>query len=278
VLYPVVRVPLDDLPGGRGHHDLRVPYDFGGPLALGDDPVALLAAFDEAMAPLRKEWGVVTEFARLHPYWTPPPDAVPRGAHAAVDLHAEGAEHHATHRQDVRRALREGVRVTFHDAPAPSDLDAFLSLYAHTMERLDAVPYFRFDPGVLRRVGEHPAMTLAVARRDADVLAAALFLRAGKRYFYFLSASGPAHLRLRPNNLLLHEAIAWARREGARTLHLGGGSPSLRRFKERLANVRVQTALWRRVHDPGALRALGGHDDGWFPTWFPDLHAQRWSR
>ncbi|MCB9677378.1 MAG: GNAT family N-acetyltransferase [Alphaproteobacteria bacterium] len=271
VLYPVVRVPLDALPGGAGRCDLRVAYDFGGPFAT--DP-ALLPAFDEAMGALRAEWRVVTEFGRLHPYRPLPPDARPHSEHVLADLGRDGVEASGTHQRFVRRAVREGLGFRMTDASAPADRAAFLALYRETMGRVGAHGVFRFPEPTLEAAMDHPRVHLALVEGEG-VDAAALFLDAGATWFYFLGCSATDALPRRPNNLLFHEAIAFARDRGAARVHLGGGSESLLAFKRRIGNATVPYALWRRVHDPAAFEALAPAGEGFFPPWFPGLLAAR---
>ena len=66
-------------------------------------------------------------------------------------------------------------------------------------------------------------ISLFCARHKEQIIAAALFLHDGDVVHYFLGGSDSDYLALRPNNLLLYQAICWAKRQGYRLFNLGGG-------------------------------------------------------
>jgi hypothetical protein len=262
VVYPLLRESLDALPGGSGRCDVRTAYDFGGPLAVGDQPSRTLKAFGTAFDRLARDWGVVTEFVRLHPLRHPAiPDHATLHAHNyIVDLtrgiEALRTDRPASFRRGLRRGEREGVRARIVTDCDGAALARFLELYVHTMQRVDADRDYYFSERILGALLARPETFLAEAWRGGKILASACFLRSGFDLFYFLGGSRSDALQWRPNHALFDAAIQHAGACGLERLHLGGGAPGLQRFKSQMATGQVPYSLIRRVHDPDAYARL----------------------
>jgi hypothetical protein len=274
VLYPVLLVPLDALPRGSGLCDLRTPYDFGGPLALGDDPADLLALFEKHMAEARRDWRVVSEFCRLHPFAhrALPPDATLHAHNQWVDLsggyQAAYERYDPKWRNQLRAALRTGIEVEFTAVPSREEVETFFHLYTDTMARVGASEEYAFSRPTIERLLALPESWLATARYQGRPVASAIFLRSVDDLFYFLSASDGASRKYRPNNALLDRAAARASDLGCRRLHLGGGAPGLRHFKAQMGPDTVPYHVLRRIHRPADYSALAGDPSSPdFPPW-----------
>ena len=99
LLYPLVLVPLDSLPGGAGLLEARTPYDFGGPRAFGEDLQAVHEGFRPELVAWLRSRGVISEFARLHPLSNGgrPTDAKLHADNFVVDLATTYEELFASH-------------------------------------------------------------------------------------------------------------------------------------------------------------------------------------
>lgn len=281
LLYPVMKDPLDYVPGGEGFHDLRTPYDFGGPTAFGSEPKAVQDAFVDAQQELVEQWNVVTEFARLHPYQvtTPPEDAEFHADNIQADL-TDGYEqvwddYHTNQRNRVRSAKDDGVTIELEEGPEPKDdanVRAFLDHYYGTMVKVGANPNYFYLPETLQALMNHPSVVLASAYHEDNNIASGMFLCAGDVIFYFLSGSDQDYLDLRPNNLMLDRIVEYGCDQGFARFHLGGGSEGLRHFKSQVGNDRVPYHILNRVHDEEAYEELIEQadledDGGQFPAY-----------
>lgn len=139
-------------------------------------------------------------------------------------------------KSQVRRGIAKARRcgVTIRRATDVAALDAFYRLHARTRRR-QGVPTQprRFIRGFARLFDEGLGHVL-LAECDGDVIAAAVFLRAGTTVLYKYGASAREHLDKRPNNLLFSEAIRMGCEEGAVALDMGRtdlDNPGLRAFK-----------------------------------------------
>lgn len=269
VLLALLRDDLDALPGGAGRCDLRTAYDMGGPLLFG--PPATFDRFEHAWDDLLRELGCVTLFQRLHPFRS----ALPRGA----TLHAQNrvapleggidavrARMYGSWRRDRNRAEREGCTTTVEHDPA-----LFAALYRVTMERVGAAAFYRFDEATLTDLVRLQDVTQLVTRGpEGRPAATALSLRSGDVRFYHLSASDPDQRHLRPSHHLVDGLLQHAIDDGCRAVHLGGGAPSLYRFKSRVGPETVPYRVEKRVVDPDAYAALcaaTGRNEGPFPAY-----------
>ena len=137
--------------------DVVTPYGYGGPTGDG---------FWDAYEDWARERGVVSTFVRFHPLL-----ANQRGAPIHVEELAPTvawrveperdllAGLHFKHRNKVRKAENAGATVEQHDG-----LGEFVELYEDTMRRIDADPFYFFEPAYWERLGELP-----LARFDAAI-------------------------------------------------------------------------------------------------------------
>jgi len=118
--------------------------------------------------------------------------------------------------------------------------------------------YLDFDPryfGFLSQCLKENLLHVSVIYQGLTA-ASALFLRHGEYLDYFLAASSPKFLPLYPNDFMIYEVACWARRQGLKWFHLGGGSKSLAFFKEGFSKDRIPYFLGKKVHDPEVYDAL----------------------
>jgi serine/alanine adding enzyme len=250
------------------------PYGYGGP--VGGD----LAAFWPAYERWCRERGVLTTFVRFHPLY-----GNQRGAPVHVETLAPTigwrlagtdllAGLHLKHRNKVRKAVAAGVVVTTGEG-----LGDFVPLYAETMRRAGAAPFYSFSPAYwqgLERLGG------GLVRFDAligdEAVASALCLSSPPWLHYHLGAAADAGRATGAMNLLLLEAAHWAQERGYERFHLGGGlggeRDSLHEFKRRFdPGGLLDAAVGKAVHDEAAYRSLTEGDVG-FEGFFPAYRAR----
>jgi hypothetical protein len=284
VLYPLLLVPLDSLPGGAGLFEARTPYDFGGPWGCADDLEAIHHGFREAIFKWFQNQDVICEFARIHPL-------AGGGRAADAKLHAENfvvdlkvpyddlfSAQHRRHRRAVRAFNRRYGRPEIVCDISSEDVSSFHTLYELTMDRVGAGPDYYFTGETLADLASLDEMTLVRTAAGDDSWGAALFLRGGPNLFYFLGASAAG----RPagtNNAIFDAAIRHAQFQGLTTLHLGGGSASLREFKSQIASGTVPYYLLQRIVDEPRYSALceacGLSGSRQFPAFRSKLVEQR---
>lgn len=265
--------------------DVATAYDLGGYLQLSGSAGELrelVGAFGRAWSEWCRDHHVVSEFIRQQPLREPGlGSGLAEGGfehhqdHALVDLDALPPDversYFPNHRRDVRRGLRNGLRC---DRLTSEGVGTFFDLYTRTMKRVGAAAYYYFPREYFSElVAEISGCEIFGVRVGDSLGSAALFLRSRQTLYYFLSASDPDHWPLRTNNVLLDGVIRWARDEGLRQLHLGGGSSSLRRFKMGFGARPVPYYVLRRIHDPETYERLIRPEDRAHGPFFPQYRA-----
>jgi lipid II:glycine glycyltransferase (peptidoglycan interpeptide bridge formation enzyme) len=136
-------------------------------------------------------------------------------------------------RRGIRKAVNEGLRVDF-----SSSLEAireFFALHCLTRRRHGLPPQpLRFFDNIARYVLAEGNGFIAIARLGEKPLAASVFFHSGSEAIYKFGASDFAYQLLRPNNLVMWEAIKRCLANGFARLHLGRtliGNDGLRQFK-----------------------------------------------
>ncbi len=218
---------------------------------------------------------------------------VPAGAHPALtfyahELHLETTEEKLFARLDpsARRAIRKAQAESI-EIDVKTDLAsvrAYYALHCETRRRHGLPPQaFRFFASIHRHIIARGLGCVIQARWRGRIVASAVFFQFGRRAVYKFGASDLGFQPIRPNNLLMWEAIKWHGARGFVSLHFGRTSlanEGLRRFKlgfgsreERLecfrydfrkggfvtTNDRAESgmnAVFRRLPQP-LLRALG---------------------
>ena len=151
----------------------------------------------------------------------------------------------------IEKARREGVTVS--QASTLEELSrVFYKLHVSTRRRLGVpVQPRRYFELFWQRIVE-PGLGFVLVARSAESIpiAAAVFLAWNATVTYKYSASDQAALRLRPNNILLWEAIRWSCENGFRTFDFGRSDTSntgLRAFK----------SGWGAVEEPLSYSVFG---------------------
>jgi Acetyltransferase (GNAT) domain len=142
-------------------------------------------------------------------------------------------------RQAVRKAEKDGVTVEI--AQTPEAARDFYNLQCLTRKKHGLPPQpWSFFLNIWRHVLSQNQGMVALAGWRGKKIGGAVYFFLGGRAIYKYGASDFHRLHLRPNNLVMWEAMKWLARNGATTLHLGKTSlmnEGLRKFKLNLGAV-----------------------------------------
>ena len=273
IVYPFFKRSINRLPlfkaspltGRSEYFDIVSPYGYSGPLAVISEPSCeqdLWQQFLEAFHQHCLEANIVCEFARLNPF---------TGNHLPLQEFTDGVEPsnpityldlgysekelwqglNRGNRSNINKARRRGVRVD--RCSSRAHVDRFHELYTGTMARNDADDWYFLPRDFFHNFFKmlNGKTSLFHADYDGRIIAAASFLHGGKVVHYFLGGSDSQYLSVRPNNILMYEAILWAKSEGYRYFNLGGGHGSeetLARFKTAFSKLTKTFFIYRKVH------------------------------
>jgi len=227
--------------------DACSPYGYGGLLPLSSSqPIDVpdLRCFLDDLRDWCSARDVVCCVLRLHPlmrqeeWFTPEeqrqklPTIRFRGSTTAIDLEDwdDARDRPSRMRKDRRSDLnvaRRMLRVTWTSGDDPnvqSILDRFAALYEETMAARNADNFYRFPAPYFSRLASlGGSLGIALAWLDDQLAGASIFL-AGRDYaHYHLACGNEIGMKHRAATLLVVEGAKWARRQGCKLLHLGGG-------------------------------------------------------
>ena len=236
VLYPFLLRDLTVEPCWRAGlppaSDIITPYGYGGPFAWGGGDLERIASdFWACFGEWVRDNRVVSEFIRFSLFEDAllkyPVAKECRLSNVVLDLTAseehiwQQYEHKV--RKNVKAAQRNGVSVE--GDPSGSRLEEFLAVYQATMERRTAEGRYFFPRSYFE--GLHQALpgqfVYFHCLHRGTVISAELVLVSAENVYSFLGGTDSRHFHLRPNDLLKHEIIRWAKSKGKRRYVLGGG-------------------------------------------------------
>jgi lipid II:glycine glycyltransferase (peptidoglycan interpeptide bridge formation enzyme) len=123
-------------------------------------------------------------------------------------------------KRNIKKALKDGVTATIERSP--ESLDAFYRLSCITHKRHGVPPQpFSFFNKVFEHIIAKGNGVVASAVHSGKVIASSIFFHLGKNAIFKYGASDLAHHDLRPNNLVMWQAIKCFREKGFETFNFG---------------------------------------------------------
>lgn len=210
--------------------DAVSPYGRGGPFAApGADITQIISSlkggtFARRLVAtyLRGPWGFLKQSQRMA-------ELVQRGNVVVRDLRIADdrllAEYKHKVRKNINRARGHGLRVE-RDLHG-SRLDAFVSIYRETMQRVGADPWYQFGDTFFEKAAKMLRDGLLslfhVLDNDAVVSSELVATAGGSRAYSFLGGTSEAGMHRRANDLLKHEMFRNLRDRSFDEFWLGGG-------------------------------------------------------
>lgn len=256
----VHRAPI----AGTPYFDLQTPYQYGGPLCNTHDTGFLQRAWN-AYTHWCKENAIAAEFMRFHPLLQNEDfyggEVLFNRLTVWVDLTVSDllASYETRVRTAVRKAVKNNVKVTWHEGPEMAGW--FTGFYHAAMRSIGAEPSYFFPESYVFKILDWRQSRLAICTYEDEPVAAAIFLFSPEVMEYHLSASNAVGKSLGSTNLLLHEAAMLGKADGCKKLYLGGGTDqasdnSLLRFKSGFSHHRAEFKIGKHVHSEAAYRVL----------------------
>ncbi len=275
-LLPLIKRPIDingeTIPE---YFDAISPYGYPGPLLGGKGDQMPTEHFVrrtcESLAENLSRRHIISLFARFHPLFDLPLDSfnacgltVQHGETVFIDLTLSAEDMwqqtRSGHRNEINRSKRNGFHVEM-DTNWDS-LPDFVDLYAETMERVNANPYYFFPRTYFDRLKAdlNNVLHLATVHIDGELACAGLFAEQCGIVQYHLSGTADRYVKHYPSKLMLDFVRHWAKQRGNAVFHLGGGfggsADSLFNFKAGFSHLRKPFFTWRVVTDDIAYAQL----------------------
>ncbi|HXT10436.1 MAG TPA: GNAT family N-acetyltransferase [Candidatus Angelobacter sp.] len=243
-----------------GRRGVALPFtDFCAPLAGNTDDLEELYSFVIAHGRAR-HWKYFEARGGFNGWRAATPSLAFFGhtVHLSRDEDAMFSEMDGAIRRGIRKAEQAGLKVEF-GAMAES-METFFKLHCGSRRRHGVPPQpVEFFKNIACHVLQPGHGFVAVARHEGRAIASAVFFTSGTLGIYKFGASDYEFQQLRPNNLLMWEAIKHCAAAGLAKLHLGRTSllnDGLRHFKlgfgaveERIEYARFDVRKARFVSD-----------------------------
>lgn len=164
-----------------------------------------------------------------------------------------------SNRNCISKSKRNNVRVF--QSTDNYYIAEFYRLYTTNMERLNADEKYYFSKPFFDKIFEslQKNSTLFVAEYAGSVIAVSLFIYKYGFVHYYLSASDSNFNKLCPINLIIYEAIMWAKEKGYQILELGGGyklNDNLYKFKSSFSKDSVDFCTYSKIHNEKIYQIL----------------------
>ena len=276
--------------------DIVTPYGYGGPFRWGvGDPDGLANLFWSAFSEWATRQPIVSEFVRftLFPedvlYYPGEREEKLTNVVRSLDIDGERIWMDYEHkvRKNVNKARRSGVRVEID--LSSERLDEFLKIYSGTMDRRQADKGYCFPRRFFESLRDGLPGQFAYFHviHEGKVVSTELVLVSAESVYSFLGGTDGGAFDLRPNDLLKHEIILWAKGYGKRRFVLGGGNlpeDGIFRHKKSFSpSGCVPFHVGRRVLDQDLYATLvdrkrrwalsGGREWDPRPGYFPEYRA-----
>ncbi|MGB8953520.1 MAG: GNAT family N-acetyltransferase [Candidatus Aminicenantales bacterium] len=123
-------------------------------------------------------------------------------------------------RRNIKKAIREGVAVKI--GQSFDSIESFYRLNCITRKRHGLPPQpFTFFKYVFEYIISKGCGTVVSASHKEKVIAASVFFHFGTSALFKYGASEMENQNLRPNNLIMWEALKWYSHQGFKTMNLG---------------------------------------------------------
>ena len=237
VLYPFLIRKIDTVSKNGKYFDISTPYGYGGPLILNCKNInneELTKNFRRKLNDYLYKIGVISEFIRFHPIIenhslflnSNEIEVQKNNSVIFVDLSLSEEEiwknYKANNRKNIKKAIRNDIEVIIdYDFEY---IDEFLKIYYSTMSRNNAKKYYYFPKSFFRLIQLFKNnFVLFVSKIKDKIISVEIAFYDRNIIYSFLGGSIPEYFSIRPNNILKHKLILWAKGKKIRYFLLGGG-------------------------------------------------------
>lgn len=283
IALPVVMRPIK----GTNFFDITSVYGYAGPVYRFSeiyDPSKLIEFFKENFINFCKEHNIVSVFSRLHPLIDQ--KIIIENLGEIIDLNktvsinltlsaeAQRKEYRKSLKSELNQLRRKEIEVK--QAFKKEEIDAFITIYYETMDRVVATPNYYFSKQYFYDFLNNSDFEskLLIAVKEDKVIAGAIFTTTEKIMQYHLAGTTEEFIRETPMKLILDEARLIGNQITAESLHLGGGvgghdDDSLFRFKSGFSKDFKQFSVWKFIVNEEVYNELSKDKEisGFFPLY-----------
>lgn len=250
----------------KTYYDIQGAYGYNGIISSSNDE-NVIKGFYVAFSQFCQEHNIIAEFTRFHPllrnelYASDFMTVIQDRETVVLNLSNEYSEiwdleYSSKNRNKIQKAKKLGYRIQVLDEPNEVELNIFYEIYNHSMLVANADRFYFFSrkyfSDIFVTMKEYSVL-FNVLNSDDEVICSSIFFRCGEYFHYHLSGRN-ANADNASNNFLLDEAIIYAKKNGAKYFHLGGGrgsteNDSLFKFKKNFSKHVLPFFIGKNVHN-----------------------------
>lgn len=265
-IYPFVKKEIKSDLFEETYFDITTPYGYGGPVFQKEDE-EFKSRFEKAFLEYCASENVIAEFVRFHPLlknengFKKKMQVLHNRTTVWINLDQDIEtiwmhEVATQNRNVIRKCEKNGLTVEL-----STDFEEFKNIYYETMNKVAAEDFYFFDDAYFDFMKNRDVYRILRVRREDETLAAAIFMGTGEYFHYHLAGSRREFLKYSPNNILLWEAMQYAKKNGFKKMFLGGGltdstEDNLFRFKKKFSSSVADFYIGKRVHNADIYNAL----------------------
>lgn len=256
-IYPYIKRPI--FFKGQLYYDIETPYGYGGP-NVKTEKETFINNFELAFLEHCRKENIIAEFIRFHPLlrneqiFRKNIEVLHNRFTVWIDLEKDINEIwmkdiSVKNRSTIRKCQKNELEVEVN-----KDYNTFLEIYNETMHKVGAKDFYFFNEQYYKKLQDNSDYILLQTKMDGKTLAAAIFIKFRDYFHYHLSGSRREFLKYAPNNILLWEAIKYAKNCGCKKMHFGGGltnstDDTLFRFKKSFSSEFADFYIGKRIHN-----------------------------
>jgi lipid II:glycine glycyltransferase (peptidoglycan interpeptide bridge formation enzyme) len=254
--------------------DIISPWYYGGPISSIKDAQILGKLFSQFLEKFRKyckENNIVTEFQRMNPllknhelYKNDLSLSYDRKI-VYVDLRKEintlYQEYDRHARKNINKATRSGLKVYADDSR--EGINKFIQIYTKSMKQKNAKAFYLFNEKFFHNIFERFKSDIKLFQVEyiGKIVCSSIELGKYGILHDYLRGVDSEVLPLRPNDILLHEILKWAKSAGFSCFNIGGGATSAEddgifRFKKSFSATVADFYVYKKIHNPEKYNEL----------------------
>lgn len=247
--------------------DVESARGYGGPIVFSASDAFKQLSFEHFFHWL-KSHKVLAEFERLSPLVGNEKsfvgEKVFNRSTCAIDLCSYSIKTHGSKSiRYIKKSLKAGCSVTLTLSPSIEQITAFIDIYNERMSELDASEQYLYpNTYFFELFNTSQKVMLALVEEKGIIIAASIFLLAGRLAEYHLSAATELGRIRGATNLLLHSVSEkLSEQSNYDFLHLGGGRTTalddpLLQFKQTIGKVSLDFYVGSNVFDKDRYTSL----------------------
>ena len=297
VLYPFLIRKINDLEFFQQiktdeiFYDITSPYGYGGPLVNPynkSDKKLLLEEFIKEFSLFCKKNNIVSEFIRFHPLMENHANFIDKleiekmNSTIYVDLSVTEEElwenYKRNNRKNIKKALRNDIEVVVDEKY--EFFDEFLEIYHGAMKKNNANKYYFFPKKFFEfiRISLDKNYVLFVSKKNKKIISVELAIYDKDIIYSFLGGTLSEYFPLRPNNLLKHKLILWAKEKNIKYYLIGGGyhpKDGIFEYKHSFSKDGVKDFfVGRKIHDVEKYKILEAEFMKYLKNIYPSINLK----